>query len=122
MNKPIIIDGVDVSECEDFEPKAQVMQCHRGAITQRCKENNCHFKQLQRLKAENEKLKKEVSDLNFYIDSYRQTWELDKYRKALEEVHNLLFQSMDIKLKSADKHFSLIDEAIEIVNEVLKDV
>lgn len=48
----VIIDGCNVAECEFFEPKAQVMQCHRCAITQRCKENNCYFKQLQRLKSE----------------------------------------------------------------------
>ncbi len=44
---------------------------------------------ISNLKAENEKLKAEVEDLNFYIDSYKQVWEVDKYRKALEEIRGI---------------------------------
>lgn len=71
MQNEVIIDGVNVAECEFFEPKAQVMQCHRGAITQRCKENNCYFKQLQRAKSENEKLKNNLSDAEAIILTYQ---------------------------------------------------
>lgn len=77
-------------------------------------------KQLQHLKAENEELKEKVNSYNCSRNCYKYR-KSEQYKQALEEVHNLLSQSMDIHLKSADKHFSLIDEAIEIVNEVLKD-
>lgn len=88
MMNEVIIDGVDVSGCEFFEPKAQVMQCHMQAITERCKDNNCYFKQLQRLKKENEELKaitNQVLDdkarlieiMKFCLISMRSYWDAD---------------------------------------------
>jgi hypothetical protein len=113
MNKPIIIDGVDVSEC-CFLSKDKNCQL----ILTKC-QDLCYYKQLQRLKAENEKLKKEVSDLNFYIDSYKITWEIDKcnkYKHALEEIQNVLFPKN--KLLITDSKGLLKTQ--EILNEVLK--
>ena len=61
-DKQIMIDGIDVSGCEFFETKAQVMQCHMGALTQRCKANNCYYKQLKAKEQECEELKKIIDE------------------------------------------------------------
>lgn len=44
------------------------------------------------LQEENENLKKAVSDLKFYINSYKIIWEIDKkekYKQALEDVREI---------------------------------
>lgn len=98
-----VIDGVDVSECK--------LTCENGDCALyyaelnsdnpgleygfKCEDNDCYYKQLQRAKAEIEELKKKIEDLNFYIDSYRQTWEVDKYRKALQEIREIINASCD---------------------------
>lgn len=129
MNKPIIIDGVDVSECEFYEPKAQVMQCHRGAITQRCKENNCHFKQLKRLKAENEELKEEYNKYNsFCAEANAQISELTQiifstYRLLIRDFDNLKGKILAEKdMEYIEKRNQSISQCLKQLNEVLKDV
>lgn len=67
MNKPIIIDGVDVRKCGFFHPEYDEY-CHIALAfsenygeCMKCKDNpDCYYKQLQRLKAENKKLLKEL--------------------------------------------------------------
>ena len=84
-----IINDVEVEECKNFIPiytedtNVEINNCCTLTYTP-CEyhKENCYFKQLQRLKKENEELK-------FYIDSYRQTWEVDKYRQALEEIKGI---------------------------------
>ena len=70
----VIIDGVDVSECKHYkteintempfgEYEVQKDKCYYSdiEIIQNCKGNKgCMYKQLKRLQAENEKLKKEL--------------------------------------------------------------
>ena len=123
MNKPIIIDGVDVSECIFYSGHLQeYIGTHKCECGRNCYRNkNCYFKQLQRLKAENE-------DLKFYIDSYRQTWELDKYKKALEEVREIakLYQYFNPEILEIKGNLGQIQdlkmtEIYDKINEVLKD-
>ena len=59
MTKEIIIDGVNVAECE-FLRKCVIPDNEGCAIDDSlcCDVGNCYFKQLQRLKQENEELKK----------------------------------------------------------------
>lgn len=177
MNKPIIIDGVNVAECEFFELWEKQFNREYGCLIRIkghkiCKnKKNCYYKQLQRqeqenirleaentklieenyelsvnqddveqyktiihnknidirrLKVENKKLKKEVSDLNFYIDSYRQTWELDKYKQALEYVREITkkYYLSDKKLLATGIEINPYNAIIEIqdkINEVLGD-
>lgn len=66
MNE-VIIDGCNVAECEFYQieanelyPKAQYCGSMRNTFCEN--EPNCHFKQLQRAKAENEKLKAEIEE------------------------------------------------------------
>lgn len=134
MNEEIIIDGVNVAECEymlnnkikgkQLSPaKAMPYAKETSCICRKnidtpynfCKHNsNCHYKQLKRLEQKynevlklakdnadsNEyclqeddeiigKLQKENEELKFYIDSYKQVWEVDNYRKALEEIREM---------------------------------
>ena len=64
MTKEIIIDGVDVAGCEYFnkvtyeEPYCNIDEEHLYTCSS---DENCYYKQLQRVKAENEKLKKQYN-------------------------------------------------------------
>lgn len=126
MNKPIIIDGVDVSECaymydnEDFN-----YMCQDGIGTCICRDNkNCYYKQLHRLEAENEELKRKNTILELVTEPQRQ--EIEKYhdkalklKQALEEIKRLLTIAMDEETVSY-LHFELIEKSIKEINEVLK--
>lgn len=60
MTKPIIIDGVDVSECEQLaSTKSGKYYCYDYSDGFCEDYKDCIYKQLQRLKAENDELKKE---------------------------------------------------------------
>jgi len=67
FNKSIIIDGADVSKCE-FLGRYKVCRGYINAAAGKlcgCNYNpNCYFKQLQKVKAENEQLKADYSALN----------------------------------------------------------
>lgn len=75
MNKPII-NGIDVSECTyskiGIDKKCY---CEQDLYDDRtpvftCDEcTDCYFKQLKRLKQENEELKKEIDNLNELLKS-----------------------------------------------------
>lgn len=67
MDKEIIIDGVNVAGCGYFcEIDKECSICGMGTdgedtFCRYCKDNsNCYYKQLQQLKAENERLKEEI--------------------------------------------------------------
>ena len=105
MYKPIIIDGVDVSECEFYTDRLYT-NCKSGcsAYADDCKSEyrqNCYYKQLQRLKAENEKLKQYKQSKQASYETMQTEWnkainesrdvkaENEKYKQALEEVREL---------------------------------
>lgn len=77
-----------MSGCEFFETKAQVMQCHRGALTQRCKANNCYYKQLARKTQECEGLKAYAQRQENQREIYYK--EFLRKDKALEELKDKL--------------------------------
>ena len=115
-DKQIIIDGVDVSGCENLMQGIVPFGCMEDRKTCSCMNNpNCLYKQLKRLeqennilkqsedeakeiiaelKAENKKLKKENKDLKIYIESNKQQVEeaetlvMDNARllQTLEEI------------------------------------
>lgn len=70
----IIINGVDVSECENFRPKDR-FTCH-PYICNCHQKPNCYFKQLARKTQECEELKKKLSAANLEIENLKK--ELDK--------------------------------------------
>lgn len=107
MNKPIIIDGVDVSECEYcIIAGAEFPECRIkiASFDVKCENYNCYFKQLQRLKAENEELKEEYKQFQRISAG-----EVNRLRKALEEVREIAYTT-DFDIADIQK----------IVNEVLK--
>lgn len=55
MTEEIIIDGVDISECSNYNPEqyfeCEISSCHCEEIT------NCYFKQLKRTEQKLDKIK-----------------------------------------------------------------
>ena len=107
----IIIDGVDVSECQDFYISSADTKCCNceSDNTQflACKDNlNCYFKQLARKTQECEELKKYIRERevwgdhcefckhndkenchqNIILDNLKT---INRYRKALEEIEKI---------------------------------
>lgn len=67
--KKIIIDGVDVSECDHYTDGECYFNYFDGISEGRCTDfKNCDHKQLQRKAAECEKLKEEKQDYCFNCD------------------------------------------------------
>ena len=87
-DKEIIIDGVDVSECEhqyykkckiDYDEWINEIICYNE-----CQNNpNCHFKQLKRKEQECDKYKQALGEIEEYLDVQQ------KYLDG-EDYHNLL--------------------------------
>lgn len=112
-DKSIIIDGCNVLECEFYQieanelyPKAQYCGSMRNTFC--ANEPNCYFKQLQRAKAENEKLhitiEKLKGDLYITEDSLRDYQE--HYNKLQAENEKL----KDKAYKDADMIYRLTEE------------
>ena len=124
------INGIDVSECRFYEPKAQKMTCHEETITKPCESTPiCYYKllqksyiEIQRLQEENEKLKKLkkyykgfVANCKFcdewYMDKCNYIKKDNKYNQALEEIKEMIlgfgntpieFKTLNIPLKEED--------------------
>lgn len=108
MNETII-NGIDVSECRFYEPKAQKMTCHEETITKPCESTPiCYYKllqksyiEIQRLQEENKELKemlsKEPKAMQAFQIAYsglkkdnEVLWGMVKdYKTALEEIRNI---------------------------------
>lgn len=73
-NKPIMIDGVDVSECEYYQyDMCTATKDNYGDCSSYCKDydmKNCYFKQLARKTRECEELKKGYSKLTDIVSPY----------------------------------------------------
>lgn len=89
----IMIDGVNVNRCIDFNKRDKVSCYH--ILYDKCNESpNCYFKQLARKTQECEKLEKKLRELeleNTTLQNRNQqldgaTLEAIRYRKALEEI------------------------------------
>ncbi len=93
-NKPIIIDGVDVSECESFSKvQTQVAveyNCVQKYLIRPCNINpNCYYKQLQQEKIENKQLKEDLTALQQTYEACEKEYNaLAKRYHKLQEVLN----------------------------------
>lgn len=67
---------------------------------------------IEKLKTENEKLKKEIKDFEFYIDSYQLAFETKEYLKALEEIKEIVIKTTGKTQKISRK------ELIEKLNKL----
>lgn len=114
MGNSVYIDGCNVAECiESLTIEGYAENCR---ITNSCCKHspNCYFKQLQRAKAENEKLKEMTGVYSARL--------MGKYKQALEEIREILCYGRTFYdgYFDSDK-LSRTDEAIKRVNEVLND-
>ena len=129
----IIIDGVDVSECKNFIPiytedtDVEINNCCTLTYTHCHKyHENCYFKQLQRLKAENEQLKKEVETWKYQTEKRTEIGDVwfeisQKYKTALEDIREIFCNGKTFYDGCFElENFSNADKAIKLINEVLK--
>ncbi len=131
--KEIIIDGVNVAECEHLIPKKDIKWCECSAYCSPypecvsydlCKGKNCYFKQLQRLKAGNEKWLKQYDLLQ--EDRVKLWTDNTKYKQALEEIREMINICMEFKTCEKCKFYKECDSSFEDyilikIEEVLTD-
>lgn len=109
-DKEIIVDGVDVSECEKLGETINGIACGLGKrirfaneiiiMHNLCKNNpNCHYKQLKHKEQECEELKKKKEENEkFYLTRYANKdsrcleleHEQNKYKQALAEIEKIV--------------------------------
>lgn len=92
MNE-IIIDGVNVAECPDFDryfskiTNQYLDKCNADIDSPYCEGNpNCYYKQLQRLKTENEKYKQALEEVRDSFNNRILNYEELKIIKKISEV------------------------------------
>lgn len=107
MNKPIIIDGVDVSMCEDLTNQL----CCEQYLDGECEGQDCYYKQLQRLKVEKEKLKTWLKEERANNDKLNQLYQ-DEHCEVLE------LKAENEELKEEYKQFQHI--SVEEVHRLRK--
>lgn len=119
-DKQTTIDGCDVSGCEFFETKAQVMQCHIGALTQRCKGNhNCYYKQHKRSEAQCEGMFAAHTDLEMKYKAKEQ--ECEELKQRLHQcwnVENSFVEQLD-QLKAKNTQLKKCNE--RLLQAIIKD-
>ena len=128
MSNKIIIDGVNVAECKDFEHyKSKDIKGLSGNLCKKfggcpyCEGNpNCKYKQLQRLKAENKRLK----EPSLIVPTYNQVAvSLEEYEKIKKEIQELKIAYKDnLKLcEWQEKHINKLATCIEEIREIASD-
>lgn len=141
MADKIIIDGVDVSECEFFDRGEISDGCSLGYredpvnnYTPNCQDNNCYYKQLKQVKKENEQLKeiaaKQLIDKGVFINT------LDKLRKiideklekenkltnALQEIKTLVTKHYIQNKRQLVQNYDCLDNFIQKIEEKCEEV
>ncbi len=106
----IIIDGVDVSNCEYYKQAFTGFICTNPNKSNDCSKNpDCNFKQLARKTKECEELKNKIKKLRKNIALEIGT--SDRYRNALEEIEEYANTYFD---KGVSKEiFDIINKAKE---------
>ena len=100
-DKQIIIDGVDVAECEYFNRFRSI--CHNKNLCCDCKENpNCYYKQLKRKEQKCEQLKAEFDKKELIFAG------IETSNRILIEKNNKLKQTLIdiIRFLKEDKKFA----------------
>ena len=125
--KEIIIDGVNVEGC-DFYVKHCIEDCYdeRVDLYEYCQmfgsectnEKDCYYKQLQRLKQENETLREQ---LEIYREQYLIVGNpYEKYKQALEEIREIASNALDIIVEN-DELLCYVGDIYNKINEVLNE-
>ncbi|MBO7696230.1 MAG: hypothetical protein J6T10_26640 [Methanobrevibacter sp.] len=107
MTEEIIIDGVNVAECEFYTPTCVSMHIWGETTkTNKCEENhNCYYKQLKRLEQERDELKKACDKCKLF--------DIEKTnRDLLERIDKLEHENKELKtwLESKEKQFKHLIE------------
>lgn len=101
----IIIDGVDIMECDYYYVEQETDQVKCDEFGGYCREHkNCDFKQLARKTQECEELKEKYKWYDHYKDSAllnkklcdKASDERARYRKALEEIERLANENNEL--------------------------
>lgn len=136
MTEEIIIDGVNVAGCPYLYDKTDCSSHDCECI--KCVHNSCFYKDMQRLKQENEKLKKQhyeaLKMLKHEYDGRRRDNEqwftrctenhnedskiIEKYRSALEEIRDYCEKCKKC-VEAGDE--VILYTVIKKVNEVLNE-
>lgn len=91
MSNKIIIDGIDVSECEHFKGNLRYNCCNYYVDNFCCEENpNCYFKQLARAK----------KDIDNFDNANRELWQENE---KLENATFTLARGLNFQQERADK-------------------
>lgn len=111
----ILIDSVNVAGCKYTNGLYNgVYGCINLNLNPACSKNpNCHFKQLKRLEAENERLKMENEHLDEKEEEARHYLnEVYKYKQALEDIKTELLQNNCANSKEIRSVLAIIDEVL----------
>nr|DAJ74759.1 MAG TPA: hypothetical protein [Caudoviricetes sp.] len=102
----IIIDGVDVSGCEDFNPTYDVTHnCSSNSERlHSCEGYYCYYKQLQREKQKNEELYECFKQINGRRYAYKQ---------ALREIGKIAENNIK------EFHFNNLIQTVQVLNDLI---
>lgn len=120
----IIIDGVDVSQCMHY--RKCVLPDNIGCKIDDflcCDKPNCYFKQLARKTQECEELKEQLrrtrhialnqtNNVNFYEKDN------DRYRKALEEIEEYIYNNTDFDINDSIQSKTAGYDILQIIKDV----
>lgn len=124
-DKEIIIDGVDVSECDHL--KYDHIGCDIDETY--CLGSDCYFKQLKRKEQECEELKKQHEQYKPFYELGAKCTQLnevadglsnkcDKYKQALDEIENYVRDNSDFDKSDKLTSNTGAYDILEIINEV----
>ena len=135
MTDKIIIDGVDVSGCDyclnnklkgkghapsksmPYAKETSCIECKTNSTKYNfCKHNpNCHYKQLKRLEAENERLKQQLAEIG-------KSWgEIQRLRKEKENLIEQLVIYNQFE-NSYNNYKQFLQEIKEIAENAKRDI
>ena len=118
MNKEIIIDGIDISECEfanacDKKMKCVILQEDVCETKPYCEGYNCYYKQLQKLKQENEEMHERLRTIIYNATGGR----LSYSTYTVEAVEQAFYDQLEILTEQNTKE---LEEENERLKEEIK--
>ena len=141
-NKKIMYD-YDAKDCEQCSPDSVCCYCKNIACykleeqlkqkEQECEElkiyiesNEQQVKEVETLVMDNDRLineldqlKAENEELKFYIESYKQVWELDKLKQTLAEIKEIANKTLWTYPNLDDvTKYNMFDKILQKINEI----
>lgn len=142
LNK-IMVDGIDVSECQNYNSKNKKCRIpfwvyHIKFTGCRCSEvENCYYKQLKRkeqeineLKNDYAELEKECEELKTQLKQVKYLYEVQdeklidelatenkQYKQALDEIEKLIKEALDPEKTETEQSFDNFYKCLDIINK-----